>query len=309
MRRFFIAMLALLLFAGAADAKTLKIGIVAFQMSSETHARAANAADAAAKALGWSVTLLNSRGSIPESAAQIENLIAAKVDALVLCMSKPVELDAQMAAAKAAGIAVVTIASGTSPHTLTDIQANEYQVGSDATLHLLGLPGAAAVIALAQTAGDTAPLLFLPALIGTRAPHWQPHARGALLGLDAAHGPADIALAVLEAIAFADRDLMGDLDFTRLTLAGGGARADFACQLRADVLGRAVHRIAGEPGLTGAAVLAWTGLGAYPCVAGAQAKMCRHDSIFEPSPRPRLDRLYSAFTRAQEATTLLADPR
>lgn len=139
MRRFFIAMLALLLFAGAADAKTLKIGIVAFQMSSETHARAANAADAAAKALGWSVTLLNSRGSIPESAAQIENLIAAKVDALVLCMSKPVELDAQMAAAKAAGIAVVTIASGTSPHTLTDIQANEYQVGSDATLHLLGL--------------------------------------------------------------------------------------------------------------------------------------------------------------------------
>lgn len=139
MRLLAALLLPLLLLAGGVQAKVLKIGIVAFQMSSETHARAANAAEAAAKALGWSVTLLNSRGSVPESAAQIENLISAKVDALVLCMSKPVELDAQMAAAKAAGIAVITVASGTSPHTLTDIQANEYQVGSDATLHLLGL--------------------------------------------------------------------------------------------------------------------------------------------------------------------------
>jgi simple sugar transport system substrate-binding protein/ribose transport system substrate-binding protein len=134
-----ILLLATLLWAGAAEAKTLRIGIVGFQMSSETHARAANAAEAAAKARGWTVTLLNSRGSIPESATQIENLIAAKVDAMVLCMTKPVELDAQLAAAEAAHIPVVTIASGTSPHTLFDIQANEYEVGSAATLYLFGL--------------------------------------------------------------------------------------------------------------------------------------------------------------------------
>jgi simple sugar transport system substrate-binding protein/ribose transport system substrate-binding protein len=134
-----LLILPLLLFAGTADAKALRIGIVAFQMSSETHARAANAAEAAAKAKGWSVTVLNSRGSIPESAAQIENLTTAKVDAMILCMTKPVELDAQLAAAKAAGIPVVTIASGTSPHALFDIQANEYQMGSEATLYLLGL--------------------------------------------------------------------------------------------------------------------------------------------------------------------------
>jgi simple sugar transport system substrate-binding protein/ribose transport system substrate-binding protein len=122
-----------------AQAKALRIGIVAFQMSSETHARAANAADAAARAKGWTTTLLNSRGSIPESATQIENLISAHPDAIILCMTKPVELDAQLAAAQAAGIPVVTIASGSSPHTLFDIQANEYEVGSDATLYLLGL--------------------------------------------------------------------------------------------------------------------------------------------------------------------------
>jgi simple sugar transport system substrate-binding protein/ribose transport system substrate-binding protein len=129
----------LIMLAAAANAKPLNIGIVAFQMSSETHARAANAAEAAAKAKGWTVTVLNSRGSIPESATQIETLISAHVDALVLCMTKPVELDAQLAAAKQAGIPVITIASGSSPHTLFDIQANEYQVGSDATLYLFGL--------------------------------------------------------------------------------------------------------------------------------------------------------------------------
>ena len=42
-------------------------------------------------------------------------------------MTKPTELDAQLAATQAAGIPVVTIASGSSPHTLFDIQANEYQ--------------------------------------------------------------------------------------------------------------------------------------------------------------------------------------
>ncbi len=138
MRRL-VLILGLLLLALPAQARALKIGIVAFQMSSETHARAANAAVAAAKQLGWSVTLLNSRGSVPESGTQIETLIQAKPDALILCMTKPVELDAQLAEAQKAGIPVVTIASGTSPHTLFDIQANEYQVGSEAALYLLGL--------------------------------------------------------------------------------------------------------------------------------------------------------------------------
>lgn len=139
MTRRLLLVLGLMLMTLPAQARALKIGIVAFQMSSETHARAANAAAAAAKKLGWSVTLLNSRGAIPESASQIESLIQAKPDALILCMTKPVELDAQLAEAQKAGIPVITIASGTSPHTLFDIQANEYQVGSEAALYLLGL--------------------------------------------------------------------------------------------------------------------------------------------------------------------------
>ena len=139
MRRFAALLLLTLASTAVAHAKPLRVGIVAFQMSSETHARAANAAAAAAKAKGWDVTLLNARGAIPESAADIENLVAAKVDAMILCMTKPVELDAQLAKAQQAGIPIVTIASGSSPHTLFDIQANEYQVGAAAALYLAGL--------------------------------------------------------------------------------------------------------------------------------------------------------------------------
>jgi simple sugar transport system substrate-binding protein/ribose transport system substrate-binding protein len=53
-------------------------------------------------------------------------------------MGKPVEADAQLKSAKAAGIPVLTVMAGTSPHTLFDIQVNEYKVGAEAALYLLG---------------------------------------------------------------------------------------------------------------------------------------------------------------------------
>jgi len=116
----------------------LQLGIIGFQFSAETHARVANAAAAAAKARGWNVTLLNSEGSLPKHAEQFDALIAKKVDAIILAMGKPVEADAQFKAAKDAGIAVITVQSGTSPHALFDIQSNEYKIGAEAALYLLG---------------------------------------------------------------------------------------------------------------------------------------------------------------------------
>ena len=77
--------------------------------------------------------------------------------------------------------------------------------------------------------------------------------------------------------------------------------------MRADILGRPVYRVAGEPGLLGAAVLAWVGLGVYTSVTEAQAVMCRPDRVFLPCVSARHERLYSAFARAQEASSLLTD--
>ena len=122
----------------ATSALAFDLGVVAFQMSAETHARVANAVEAAAKAKGWSVTVLNSGGTMPSHLEQIETLVQKGVDGIVVAMGKPVEADAQFAEAKAKGIPVVTVMSGTSPHTLFDIQVNEYKVGAEAALYLLG---------------------------------------------------------------------------------------------------------------------------------------------------------------------------
>ncbi|ORE94611.1 protein RbsB [Stappia sp. 22II-S9-Z10] len=140
----------------ATPALATDIGIIAFQMSSDTHARVANAAEAAAEELGWSVTLLNSAGAMPQHAAQIENLIQAGVDGIIIAMGKPVETDAQLAAAKEAGIPVITVASGGSQQTLFDVQANEYQVGAQMALYLLGELGYEGTILQERFEGNVA---------------------------------------------------------------------------------------------------------------------------------------------------------
>ena len=123
----------------AGQAAAFELGVVAFQMSSETHARCANAVEARAIELGWEAQILNSNGALQTHAEQLDNLIQKGVDGLVVCMSKPVEADGQFEAAKAAGIPVISVMSGSSPHTLFDIQVNEYGVGADAALYLLGM--------------------------------------------------------------------------------------------------------------------------------------------------------------------------
>ena len=121
----------------ASSSYAFKLGIIAFQMSAETHARCSNSAAAEAKKLGWTVQQLNSEGSLPKHAEQMEAMIQAKVDGLILCMGKPIEADAQFAAVKKAGIPLVTVVSGTSPYSLFDIQVNDYVGGAQATMYLL----------------------------------------------------------------------------------------------------------------------------------------------------------------------------
>lgn len=124
--------------ATPAIAQATDIAIIGFQMSSETHARAANAAAAAARQKGWTATVLNSEGALPRHAEQLDTLIQRRPRAIIACMTRPVEAEAQYQRARAAGIPVITIMSGASTHNLFDIQVNEYKVGADAALWLLG---------------------------------------------------------------------------------------------------------------------------------------------------------------------------
>jgi xylulokinase len=133
--------------------------------------------------------------------------------------------------------------------------------------------------------------LFLPHLEGERAPLWDPIARGAFAGLSSADGPAEIAAAVMEGVAFSARLALEALEasagqpVTALRLGGGGAASDAWCRIRADALGRRLERVAArEAGATGAFVMAGVAAGVLGDLAEATAALVATDARFDPDP-------------------------
>ncbi|WP_068683764.1 xylulokinase, partial [Variovorax sp. WDL1] len=131
--------------------------------------------------------------------------------------------------------------------------ARSFGLGNESTL-------LAAAASLGDAARQRAPL-FLPYLSGERSPHNDADAQGVLFGLTHAHGPADIAYAVVEGVSFGLRDGMDTLARPSgdLVLVGGGARSAWWAQLLADVLDTPLAICEGSEagGALGAARLAW----------------------------------------------------
>jgi glycerol kinase len=131
-------------------------------------------------------------------------------------------------------------------------------------LHLIG--AAAEAGPLFESVPDTAGCVFVPALAGLGAPHWDPDARGALLGLTAAVGRAHVVRAVVEAMAFRTREVVeametaAGIDFEDLRVDGGASVMDGLCQFQADLLGLPVVRSdSADTTARGAALLAAVG--------------------------------------------------
>jgi xylulokinase len=118
-------------------------------------------------------------------------------------------------------------------------------------------------------------VLWAPYLMGERAPHLDPNARGALLGLAASHGRAHVVRAVLEGVAFSLKDSFTILEemgvpVKKIRLGGGGARSPLWRQIQADAYGCDVEIPCAEEGAAyGAAVLAGVGVGVWPSVDAA----------------------------------------
>jgi glycerol kinase len=105
---------------------------------------------------------------------------------------------------------------------------------------------------LASTVQDAAGLIFVPAMVGLGAPHWDAAARGLACNLERPHTAAHLARAALDAIAFQVADVLEAMEETAhvklpVLLADGGAtRNDTLMQMQADIIGRPVHRAENE---------------------------------------------------------------
>jgi xylulokinase len=165
-------------------------------------------------------------------------------------------------------------------------------------------------------------LLFLPHLMGERAPLWDPHARGVFFGLSLSSARGDLARAVMEGVAYAMRHLLelieayGGVPVRRVTMVGGAARNALWRQIKADVwnVEIAVSPVS-EATALGAALNAGVGAGLYASYAEAVATAVpAPQSVTEPDavrhaayerPYRLYRRLYPALA---ETMRLAAEP-
>jgi xylulokinase len=141
-------------------------------------------------------------------------------------------------------------------------------------------------------------ILWAPYLFGERTPHLDPDARAAFVGITASHTRAHFIRAVLEGVAFSLRDtftLFHELGVPvkAIRLGGGGARGPLWRQIQADVYGFPVEVLeAEEGGAFGAALLAGTGVDAWPSVEEACASTIRVASTTDPRNATRMAEVY-----------------
>ena len=96
---------------------------------------------------------------------------------------------------------------------------------------------------LASSLQSNDDVYFVPALVGLGAPHWDPYARGALLGVTRGTSRAHVVRAVLEAICYQTRDVVeamqqdSGIALKELRCDGGASGNGFLMQFQSDILG------------------------------------------------------------------------
>jgi glycerol kinase len=141
---------------------------------------------------------------------------------------------------------------------------------------------------VAASITDSGGVYVVPAFTGLGAPYWDPHARGAIVGLTRGSGRAAIVRATLEAIAYQTCDLVRAMQqegvrLSTLRVDGGASANNLLMQMQANLLGMPVERGAvRESTALGAAFLAGLGVGLWSSTADL-ADAWRLDQRFTPN--------------------------
>ncbi len=169
-------------------------------------------------------------------------------------------------------------------------------------LQIIG--SAAETAAIASTVTDSQGVVFVPALTGLGAPHWDPQARGSIHGITRGTTRAHLVRATLEAITFEVRDVFNTIQtpIPVLRVDGGASENPLLMQLQADQLGVPVERprVVDTTGL-GAAFLAGLGTGVWSSQREIAATWAL-DRRFEPAggTRKAADAAYRQWLKAVE---------
>ncbi len=100
----------------------------------------------------------------------------------------------------------------------------------------------------ATRVNDTAGCYVVPAFTGLGAPHWDPYARGAIMGLTRGVNKYHLIRATLESLAFQSNDVLHSMELDSgihlgsLKVDGGASMNNFLMQFQADIMNAPVHR-------------------------------------------------------------------
>jgi glycerol kinase len=176
------------------------------------------------------------------------------------------------------------------------------------------IQSSADIEALAKQVTSSEGVVFVPALSGLGAPHWDADARGLITGITRGTTKAHIARATLEAIAHQVDDLIramqhdSEQPLRRMRVDGGAAANDVLMQFQSDVSDLLVERpVELESTARGAAMLAGVGVGLFGTGSEA-AQMAKIQKKFEPNMDAAARSLRLAAWNAAIARTV-AHPR
>jgi len=166
---------------------------------------------------------------------------------------------------------------------------------------------AAEIGPLAASVDDTGDVFLVPAFTGLASPWWDPYARGTIVGLTRGTGRAELARAVVEAMAYQTRDVVDLMveasgqALTELRVDGGAAVMDLLLQLQADQLNVPVARpTSTETTAIGAAYLAGLAEGMWDSTEDVAAAWSL-DTLAQPAvDRTAADSTYRRWLGAVE---------
>jgi glycerol kinase len=168
---------------------------------------------------------------------------------------------------------------------------------------------------VAGEVSDSHDIYFVPAFVGLGAPHWDPYARGIIIGLTHDVNRGHLVRAALEAIAYQTRDVLeamqqdAGLLVPEIRVDGGAAANHLLLQMQADILGIPLVRARDlETTARGAAYLAGLATGVWSSPADI-AEHWQAGTRFTPDmPSEQRRKLYAGWCRAVERAKGWAAP-
>lgn len=164
--------------------------------------------------------------------------------------------------------------------------------------------------------GGVSGILFLPYLSGERTPHMNPNLRGVMAGLSHDTNREEMALSIMEGVAFALYQCMQVCDKTGLTarkmvVSGGGAQSRIWCRILANVFNTALYRTVGsEQAAIGAAIVAGIGIGIYKNVEEGCRRVVKYESeviIADIEMHKKYMDYYALYLETSDANRLLLE--